>query len=164
MTTPDGVETLSLPDRLRIETRPAHDAIERAVDLYGRCATLEGYTDLLVRLRGFHAVFETSASPLIADPSLFDPRRKLQLLDADLDYLGVASPLPEETTPVLEPWISTAEAAMGSLYVLEGSTLGGRVIARFLAERHGLGPGRGATATTATALRQARCGAASRGI
>ena len=40
--------------------------------------------------------------------------------------------------------IRTAEAAWGTLYVLEGSTLGGQLIARHLAETLGLGPTSGA--------------------
>lgn len=131
-------------DRLREETRAAHDAIERVFDWEGRLATREGYRALLARLYGFHAAWEPSAAALLDDPALFEPRRKAHLLARDLIHLGL---VPEELARLSRPGGDAAPRtraeALGGLYVLEGSTLGGQVIARHLARTLGVGPDAG---------------------
>ena len=91
----------------------------------------DGYVALLRRLLGFHGAVERA---LAAAPSLhpfgiaIEERRRAPLLEADLDAMeaeaGSAAP------PMLPP--ASAAAAMGWLYVVEGSTLGGRHLARGL--------------------------------
>lgn len=66
-------------------------------------------------------------------------REKLPWLRADLEHFGVdISQLP---TPALEPWRQLVPTSSGDLagmfYVIEGSTLGGRVISRSLQRFHG---------------------------
>lgn len=46
---------MTLLDRLKAETRPAHDHVEKALDLEHRIATRDGYRDLLIRFYGFHS-------------------------------------------------------------------------------------------------------------
>ena len=131
-------------DRLREETRAAHDAIERVFDWEGRLATREGYRALLGRLHGFHAVWEPAAAALLNDPALFEPRRKAHLLARDLVHLRLA---PEAVARLPRPGGDAAprtrEEALGGLYVLEGSTLGGQVIARHLLRALAVGPATG---------------------
>ncbi len=128
-------------DRLREETRTAHEAIERVFDWEGRLATRAGYRTLLERFHGFHAVWEPAASALLSDPALVEPRRKAHLLARDLVHLGLA---PEDVARLPRPGPDAAPAtrtqALGGLYVLEGSTLGGQVIARHLARTLEIGP------------------------
>jgi heme oxygenase len=127
----------SLHARLREATAAAHEALERDLDWEARVATLPGYRDLLVRLRGFHAAYEPAIAAALADAPFFDPRRRLPALDADLDALDGAAPdaLPAPAAPRLDG----PGAALGALYVLEGSTLGGAVIGRRVARLHGEG-------------------------
>ena len=40
---------MTLLERLKIETRPAHDRIEAAIDLDRRIASRDAYRDLLIR-------------------------------------------------------------------------------------------------------------------
>jgi len=127
----------SLHARLRDATQAAHQALERDLDWEARVATLPGYRALLIRLRGFHAAYEPAIAVALADAAFFDPRRRLPALDADLQALDRATP---DTVPApAAPRLDGAGAALGALYVLEGSTLGGAVIGRHVARLHGEG-------------------------
>jgi heme oxygenase (biliverdin-IX-beta and delta-forming) len=130
----------TLHARLRAETRDLHDAVEREFDWAGRIGTRTGYRALLARWWGFHAVWEPRAAFLL-EPALHEPRRKLALLRADLRGLGLAD-AEIDALPVCRsvPSLRTGAEALGALYVLEGSTLGGQVIARAADEALGLGP------------------------
>lgn len=76
----------------------------------------------------------------LADPAFTEPRRKLHLLEADLLRLGV-SPGDLAALPLFlaRPYATAAEA-LGSMYVLEGATLGGQLIARRVAATLGFTP------------------------
>lgn len=128
----------SLHARLRAGTAPAHVALEEALDWKARVATRAGYTDLLARLYGFHASWEPAIGRALGDDAFFEPRRRLTALEADLRHLGLAA----DRIAVLPqpPAVSLAgpAAALGALYVLKGSTLGGRVIGRHVATLHGI--------------------------
>ena len=130
--------------RLREETRDLHDAIERGLDWERRVATPAGYRALLARWYGFHATFEPAAAAVFADAAaegFFGPRRKLHLLRRDLFHLGLTAgevdALPMCGPPM--PIAARAEA-LGALYVLEGSTLGGQIVARHVERTLGLDP------------------------
>lgn len=129
--------TASLHDRLRAATAPAHHALESDLAWERRIATRGGYLGLLARLRGFHAAYEPAIGRTLADDAFFDPRRRLARLDADLADLGLgreaiaALPVPRPVP------IAGRARALGALYVLEGSTLGGQVIGRQVASRLG---------------------------
>ena len=92
----------------------------------------EGYVALLRRMLGFHRAVEAA---LAAAPSLaawgidIAERRRAWLIEADLAFLG-AAPGPAGRAPL--PPLGTAARALGCLYVTEGSTLGGRQLARAL--------------------------------
>lgn len=127
----------TLHARLREATGEAHAALERDLDWQAQVATLPGYARLLARLRGFHAAYEPAIAAGLSDAAFFEPRRRLAALDADLFGLGLdadrCGALPAPPSPAL-----TGEgAAMGALYVLEGSTLGGLVIGRHVGALHG---------------------------
>ncbi|MGC5778888.1 biliverdin-producing heme oxygenase [Methylobacterium sp. NFXW15] len=127
-----------LHQRLRAATASTHEALERELDWKARVATLAGYRDMLARLHGFHAAWEPAIGAALADGDFFDARRRLSALREDLAYLGLseagigALPLAKVIA------LSGPAPAMGALYVLEGSTLGGRVIGKHIASAHGL--------------------------
>jgi heme oxygenase len=90
-----------------------------------------GYAELLGRMLGFHAAMEgvLAAGPPLACFGLdLAARRRAHLLRADLAFLGRAAPA--AAAPVPAP--GNASEALGMLYVTEGSTLGGRHLARAL--------------------------------
>lgn len=116
---------------LRRETRSEHDRIEHALAWESRVEVPEDYRLWLLQLHGFHRVWEPAVAVALADPAFFEPRRKLHLLRTDLRRLGATdAEIAAIGAPSLpEPLTSRADA-LGSMYVLEGSTLGGQIIAR----------------------------------
>lgn len=135
------IERGSLHERLRSATGPLHDAAERAFDADRRVSSLEGYIGLLDALWSVHAGLERAMAPY--GPHLFEldlgTRVRSPLLAMDLQALVGRGP---RLAPVAFAYDGPA-AALGGLYVLEGSMLGGRVLfnrARALSavtERHG---------------------------
>lgn len=124
-------------DELRIATRVQHRALEADLAVLDPQITLEALRSTLIRFYGFIAAWEPLVRTYLA--SWYSDREKLRWLRDDLAFLGltdaqiaqlpVAVPLPE--------WDGFA-GILGSLYVMEGSTLGGQIVARHLAET--LGP------------------------
>lgn len=123
----------ALHDRLRSATAPLHEAAERAFDAERRLSALEGYVGLLDILWSLHAGLERAMAP--HRPHLFglDPgsRPRSPLLAKDIQALSGRDP---ELTPVAFAYSAPA-AALGGLYVLEGSMLGGRVLFHRARER-----------------------------
>ena len=134
---------------LRLTTRAEHDRIERILRL-DEPMPLERYGAILCGFDAFLRAWEPrihAALPERLQP-WFRARRRGGFASADVEWLravaGVA-PVPmisklAATLPLGDP----AEA-MGSLYVIEGSALDGRVIAPQLKRNLGLGQGRGAS-------------------
>lgn len=120
-------------ERLRRETRPAHDAVEARVRVAAPDVTVDDVRTFLTALWRVHHAIEAQLARVpdlaTAVPDLAR-RRKAPRLAADLAALGVDV---TSQPPAAVPSITTLAQALGALYVLEGSTLGGRVIHRHLA-------------------------------
>ncbi|MBU1374761.1 MAG: biliverdin-producing heme oxygenase [Alphaproteobacteria bacterium] len=118
--------------RLRDATRVDHDRLEARMDILARIVTAESRRELVERFHGLHAEAEAALAPSLASlPGLdFETRRRSVQLAADLATLGgKAVPPSDAAVPA-----GVAEA-LGRMYVLEGSTLGGRVIRRTVEAR-----------------------------
>jgi heme oxygenase len=134
--------------QLREQTRPYHDRLESHSDLLLRMSALSGYRQVLEQFYGIYTPLEHQLAEVFrrCPPAFdFEKRRKGALLAADLRTLGVHGeslhpPLRGPTLPVL----STLPQAYGCLYVMEGATLGGQIIARHLKKVLGLDAGNGA--------------------
>jgi heme oxygenase (biliverdin-IX-beta and delta-forming) len=131
----------TLRQRLRSETRPWHDAVEKSLDLTASGPSPERYRFVLRVFHGFYRPIE-AALPLFAPGQSFDgqDRRKAASAAADLADLGDAGPWPlcDDLPP-----LDTLARQVGCLYVVEGSTLGGQHIYRHVAGPLGLTPTRG---------------------
>lgn len=128
---------------LRLVTRPAHDSLEGALGLLDERLDLRAYIVTLQRFHGFWRLWEPHMAGLLHDEVLLGPRRRLHLLSADLAVLGF-SPAAIAALPACPlPMLRDPSEALGSLYVMEGSTLGGRIIQRHVAQRLGLDGGSG---------------------
>lgn len=132
----------SLLDALRASTGPAHRRLEADLALLDGPPSAERFGRVLEGFRCFHAAWEPVAAAALADPTFFEPRRRLGLIDADLRALGRAS---AGRSPG-EDWARRVDAdhpagVWGSVYVVEGSALGGKIIARALAGAPWLPPG-----------------------
>jgi heme oxygenase len=134
---------------LKRSTRSLHVDVEQSLDIPHRTRNLAAYRKLLERFYGFHRPLEDALARVSGYEHIglqFAARRKLPLLRDDLLALG-ASPAALDTLPVCDdlPAFDDLPAAMGCLYVLEGSTLGGQMITRLVARNLGLEAGTGAS-------------------
>ncbi|NLD53295.1 MAG: biliverdin-producing heme oxygenase [Burkholderiaceae bacterium] len=129
----DGAARPGVHSRLRSATRSSHQRLEAALGLAAPLVEEAKVVRLLERLHGFHAAWEPALEGMVPD-AIRVPRLKAPLLADDLGRLGVPAarlrslPLCDAASKLCG---SEAEAA-GALYVIEGSTLGGRVITRGL--------------------------------
>lgn len=131
---------------LRATTRLQHDRIEQLL-LLDQPMPLPRYGAVLLGFQRFLAAWQQElreATPV----SLHDwlaARERLGFVTQDLAFLGGQLPhRAEHAVPRCLPERSVA-AAFGSLYVIEGSALGGQVITPRLKRDLGLEPGRGAS-------------------
>jgi heme oxygenase (biliverdin-IX-beta and delta-forming) len=121
--------------RLKEETAEAHRQIEERVPVFRPGFSLDDYGRLLESFYGFWAPLETNLGLLesLKDPELdLANRFKTSLLENDLRILG-RNPATARLCNAL-PNVDTFPRGIGCLYVLEGSTLGSRFIARQLEE------------------------------
>jgi heme oxygenase len=126
---------------LRTGTAAEHESVEQSLDLLAPDLERGRLADVLTRMHGFWRAAEAGLDdwaarfPSDAETVTWPARRRAALFAADLDALGAT---PADDGPRLAPVASTDEA-LGRLYVLEGSTLGGTFIDRHLAGLPGLG-------------------------
>ncbi len=121
--------------RLRTATAEDHARVEAALDLLGPDLDRDRLVRAMTALHGFWCAAEDGLAGWAArhpdDAARVDwpGRRRAPLYAADLRALGAP---PAAEGPTL-PEVRTTDGALGRLYVLEGSTLGGAVIDRHLA-------------------------------
>ncbi|WNZ65863.1 biliverdin-producing heme oxygenase [Myxococcus sp. MxC21-1] len=125
--------------RLKSETRPHHERTEAQVRLMDADLTPTAYRRHLEALHGFYVPLEARLARLglEAVPGLsVHARWKVPLLKEDLRALGHDDASLERLPHCAElPSLAGVPEALGCLYVLEGSTLGGQLILRHL-RRH----------------------------
>ena len=130
-----GVTEDDVLRRLRTETAAEHRAVEDSLDLLSPALTRDRLVDVLTRMHGFWQAAEAgldgwaAAQPADAAGVGWADRHRSALFADDLAALGAAAAadLPEL------PDVPDTDAALGRLYVLEGSSLGGVFIDRHLA-------------------------------
>jgi heme oxygenase len=121
-------------ERLKQGTADIHQQIEERVPVFREDFNLAEYGRLLERFYGYWAPLEMRLLqvPGLNHPELDLPARmKSALLVDDLRILG-RDPASSPHCSHL-PAIDTFSRALGCLYVLEGSTLGARIISKRLA-------------------------------
>lgn len=140
------VSASSILTRLRLDTRGEHDAVERVIDLMSARLTEDAYHQRLAQFYGFYnwleAALQTRCALGLA--TLLPRLNKTNRLRQDLPHLGVDT----ENLPLCTdlPPIQTQAQVPGCLYVMEGATLGGRLITQHaqatlgIAARSGLIP------------------------
>ncbi|SPB18288.1 hypothetical protein NOV72_05487 [Caballeronia novacaledonica] len=140
---------LDLLSRLKNESAACHTRLENALDLMRDDLDRDEYIALLERFYGYVAPWEAAVAACMPASlgNFFDARRKAQLLAADLAALTGETQrsacVPHADSHDDLPRMRNIGDAFGSMYVMEGSTLGGRFIAPHVAERLDLAPGRG---------------------
>lgn len=119
-------------------TRDAHLRLEAEVDFDGRLTSLEVYCyfleDFFRFVRPMEAVLDWHHLKTLGID--YSPRRKTGWLETDLKDLGHTSESLEHLQSFEElPQLTEPVEALGAMYVLEGSSLGRRVMLSKLAER-----------------------------
>jgi heme oxygenase len=129
-----------LSARLRARTDFLHEQTGVLLGLPDAIQTLEHYRGWLCQFLGLYESLEHSLARFrewgnhgfaLPSPSLSD------CLAADLATLGIDPAGVARAPPALLPHLPTFAHALGALYVLEGSSLGGRVILREVEVRIG---------------------------
>lgn len=128
-----------LLDRLKSETLLQHQRIEATLPPPENRGE---YENRLIGFLGFVAPWENKISAALHEyPEVIEGRLKAELLRQDLRELGVE---PSRFGPLMSstalPPIESVPEALGSMYVMEGSTLGGQFIVRELRRTLGLAP------------------------
>jgi heme oxygenase (biliverdin-IX-beta and delta-forming) len=139
----DIAPPLDLMTTLRARTAEAHRRLEHDLDLLREPLDRDRFLELLKRFHGFHAVWEAKVGRMLGkDGAFLAPRQRAHRLTQDLQALGLSDREIAELPLCLAAarLVRTREAAIGSLYVLEGSTLGGQIISRHLASAPWLPP------------------------
>lgn len=141
---PSGTEAVrtGILEALRSATAHRHDSVEALISL-DRLADRASYERILQGFGAFHGPWEDAIHAVVSTPlrEWITRRSRRSLLDQDLAYLGIAR-CGETATEVTQLCDTLAgdSAIFGSLYVMEGAALGGRVISRHLIDRLRIGP------------------------
>ncbi len=142
---------------LRRATAEDHAAVEGAIPLMESGLVLGEYVAVLRRMYGMVAAWERLCErdgPRWMQPMMKERQRRA-LLEEDLRNLG--SELPDGDAPRLPEFGSDAQF-LGAMYVMEGSRLGGLMIAKHVEGVLGLEAGRGDAYFRGAAGRRRRCG------
>lgn len=128
---------------LRQGTAACHRALEARLPFFDEHFDHRAYQRLLEAYYGFHAPLEQALAGHL--PALAPQRRaKAPALINDLQNLGLSA-RQIDALPLCQalPRITGDAQALGVMYVLEGSTLGGQVLKRAMAERLAIGTANG---------------------
>ena len=133
------MEPTTFLQQLRSKTAHSHQLMEQnsvSQSLMSQGVTMTQYAQYLKSMYGFICGFEKMVFPLLKHNGLLqiDDRRKSHLLQADLALLNHTTAPPCVKDELFSTHYQTSSAALGGMYVLEGSTLGGQIINRHLAK------------------------------
>jgi len=124
-------------EKLRQVTQLQHQKLERKLVEKIRSVTSPAdYTQLLTLFHGYFGGLGLLIDKQPIETYLPDyaERRKTSALAADLAFWGVEG-VPRLATQDQLPSITNHLEALGALYVMEGSTLGGRIICQMIRSR-----------------------------
>jgi heme oxygenase len=137
-----------LRDLLRSETQKHHERIERSLGIPESIQTKNEYVRLIQRFYDFYVGVEQQQLRFVDELGALGldlrVRMKSRLLLDDLAAFGGERESTVEHSICLRlPRILSLSEMFGSLYVLEGSTLGGQVISRHFRETLKITPDKG---------------------
>jgi len=140
---------------LRRATQDAHKSIDSDMRRGNWLSSPSSYAAFLSRTLRFSRIVEAAVAPVAQriEGLGYADRRRSPLLEGDLAALaraGVFPSLEEGHSARVPPLVVNGPgAALGCLYVIEGSTLGGMVLARWIKSRLGYHGGSGASSFAA---------------
>lgn len=132
-----------LADDLKMTTAQVHEQLEKKMDMMSQLENIDTYKNLVKKFYQYYSPMEEKLQTFASELPM-EGRMKLHLLKNDLLNLGFSEEeiqgLPKASTL---PAIVSASQALGALYVLEGSTMGGQVISKHLRSKLGILPDNG---------------------
>lgn len=142
--TPDLNSSLDFLNTLKIKTAGAHKRLENlpvSSCILSPEMKIEDYVHYLKLMYDVHYDVEENIFPLLSN-SIRDlkERKKKHLIEEDLAFLNYNKPI---VSPVFNIENITIPFALGILYVVEGSSLGGRFILKNIETISGLNEGKG---------------------
>lgn len=124
-----------LNDQLRESTQPSHQALEKKmVSLIRKIRTRQDYVKFLKLMYGYYSALERRVQEYVSEMEI-GKRRKAERLLEDISYFESTSD--PALCSELPPIRSHAEA-LGAMYVMEGSTRGGKIIAQMIEGQAGI--------------------------
>ncbi len=131
------MESSAFLQKLRSKTANSHQLIEQnsaSQLLMSQDVTIPQYAQYLKSMQGFVYGFEKEVFLLLMHYPLLqlDERRKAHLIQEDLAMLNYTAVQPYASDELFNANYQTVPAALGGMYVLEGSTLGGQIINKHL--------------------------------
>lgn len=123
-----------LSTKIKDATKEAHQQLEKKVVLKMKAIRSNAdYADVLKRFYAYFSEVEKAIKPFITSEILPDyaERRNSSYLKADIEELGSSV---EELPEAVAPKINNVVEALGALYVMEGSIMGGPIIVQMLAK------------------------------
>lgn len=123
---------------LKSGTSSAHHRLEvqmRVKEIFNRTLTYAQYCELIqvnyIVAAAIEADIHQALTGALREELTIETRKKIPALEKDLDVLGLYKTVMHHPN---KPGYANAVEALGGMYVLEGATLGGNVIARRLQE------------------------------
>lgn len=131
---------MNLRERLRHETQMLHEQVEAECNVLRPGFHRHDYIHLLGKLHGWLAAVEPVLATALPPPfqAAFTSRHRADALMADMRYFGV-----EASSLEIMPWNATnidELTALGAMYVVDGSALGGQVILKHLSPTLDISP------------------------
>ncbi len=127
--------------RLKTETKPYHESVEQFAHsnkIMDHTLSLDQYRELIISQYQLHQALEDRMAQVLSPAQKteleFDQRRKIDFLAQDMGLVAPDSLHENAAELVAQYQITDLYDALGAMYVLEGSTLGGAVIRRELAK------------------------------
>lgn len=125
-----------LSEQLKQLTKRNHQQLEKLLIPHLRSiSTNEEYVQLLQIFYGFFGALEEKIKHFIGKEQLpgFTERRKTESIANDIQIMG--GTIPEKAKKPYLPEIKDHLQALGALYVIEGSTLGGKIISQMMVKQ-----------------------------
>jgi heme oxygenase len=119
-------------EHLRRATRDLHKKLEDDLDVVGELSSEPARSRLLTRYHAFHGGADAILSRWISGTAGLEDLSRAVRLRLDRSLVTRLSPPSDQ---VSLPTVESREEALGVLYVVEGSALGGKLILRQLAAR-----------------------------
>ncbi len=122
---------------IKKETQSLHDEIEKAIPISDPSFSFDHYKTYLLFLYHF---YETNEPNMLAFANSYpelelEKRSKRESLIKDLNNHGISLQTNQDWLAKLQLPLKDINDLIGFLYVVEGSTLGGRIVAKILKDR-----------------------------